>query len=181
MEPFAAGAFGEVFHLGAGRILKAFYATPSARPPNGDATLIPRIAFAAEKALYEGLAEEPRLERYLPEYFGAADPLQYPLRSKRTMVAGCGLILEFIPGRALKFSELPKDVERRVSAIIGEIGEMFPLAYPWDGSAFIPGSRAPFALIDIATPTDKFVLLDELVKHHGDVPVHQYRRLGIQY
>ena len=157
------GAFSEVFDIGGGRVLKAFFAVPPSVAPHADASLIPRLAFRAELEAYLRLADQPDLAIFTPRCDGVADPLAFALRSNRAFVQGCGLLLERIPGRDRKFAELEPGLEIRVDAVLRSMQDRIGIDDPWDGSCFVPGSRAAFTLIDFATPTERLAALDGIL------------------
>ena len=179
LNPLSSGAFCEVFNVGGGRILKAFYQIRSKAAPGADPTLIPRMMFNHERRVYSSLQAFPELEVYVPRFLGAASPLDYPLQSTRTFVPFCGLILELIPGNDVKLAELPRPIQRRVEEVIEKMQRRIGLGDPWDASCFVPGTRADFTIIDFATPTERLHELDVILEKHGTVPVHLQRLLGI--
>lgn len=180
IAPFASGAFSELFDLGAGVALKAFFDVEVATRPNSDPRLIPAVAFAAEERAYRRLRDHPELELWVPMFFGSTDARTYPLDSDRDFSSGCGLLFERIPGDAAKLYELPSTILKSAEAVLEEMKTKIGIRDPWDGSAFVPGSRAPATLIDFATPTDEFVALDDILSQADFPSTQQLHRLGIQ-
>lgn len=151
-QRIAGGVFSEVFAIGDGRAVKAFVEVIPSVNPRADPTLIPRIGFAAEVRAYDSLRKRPDLEAYCPRFFGNVNPLDLPLPAEWPLAAGCGVVLEHIPGRDEKLSSLPRQLRERVEGVIDRIQDATGVDWPWDGSCFIPGTRAEFTIIDIATP-----------------------------
>ena len=92
-------------------------------------------------------------------------PILWPLPCVpiEPFVQGCGLLLERIPGRDRKFAELEPGLEIRVDAVLRSMQDRIGIDDPWDGSCFVPGSRAAFTLIDFATPTERLAALDGIL------------------
>jgi hypothetical protein len=177
LQPFAFGAFCDVFDLGDGRVFKAFRRIRPAVHPAADPDLIPQIAFGAELLAYETLKRHPRIASYAPAFFGAADASSFLQDDVPRYAPGCGLILEKIPGEPRKLFELEAELEREVARVIDEMGEVVFLDDPWDGCCFVPGTRASFTLIDFATPSERFGALDETLIRHGGVVPPEFRHL----
>jgi hypothetical protein len=59
-------------------------------------------------------------------------------------------VLEFIPGRAQKFAHLDVVTEKKVAEVVEQFRDSLGVDNVWDGSCFVPGIRAPFAVIDFA-------------------------------
>lgn len=173
------GAFSEVFDLGDGRVLKAFKDIALSVAPEADCRLIPTVAFAAEYLAYQRLQAHDDLEPYAPRFFGAASPNDFPLDSTESYSSGCGLLLERIPGEAQKLSRLPKPIQRKADDVLEAMQARVGIDDPWDGSAFVPGTRRPFTVIDFATPSDRFYALDKIVSSHGTVSGEFEQVLGI--
>lgn len=150
-----SGGYANIIYLGGGRILKAFRRKNHTHQPVGawtDHDAVTRAIFRAEATAYERLQPFPYLEPYVPKYYGRANPtwiLGLPPHDT-TYVTGCGLILEFIPGRARKLAYLSPLEEGRVSEVIEQIRDSVGIDNPWDASCFIPGVRMDFAVVDFA-------------------------------
>jgi hypothetical protein len=150
------GGCADIFIMPEGRILKAF----RRRSHTNDLDLVQnwvdhdavtRAQFRAEALAYERLQSFPALAMYAPRFFGLMDPLQLLGPGKEdSYVHNCGLILEFIPGRAQKLAHLEKSVEEKVALIIEQIRDSLGLDQVWDASCFVPGSRTAFTVIDFA-------------------------------
>lgn len=177
MHPLASGAFSDVFDLGDGRVLKAFFEIKPEVAPTADPALVPLISFYSELRVYQRLLEHPGLPAYTPQFFGVADPSSYPLATDR--IYPCGLLLEKIPGKPKKLFELDQEIEAAASMVIERLQERVLLEDPWDASCFVPGTRAGFTLIDFATPSDRLAALDKILVRHGHVPPDKRRLLGL--
>lgn len=149
------GGTADVLELPQGRVLKAFRRrahTNDIVTEWNDHDAITRAQFRAEARAYEQLQVHRSLEIYVPCYFGRIDPievLQLPA-SDETYVRGCGLILERIPGCALKLAHVDDLIEEKVSIVMEELRDTLGLDQVWDASCFVPGTRAPFTVIDFA-------------------------------
>jgi hypothetical protein len=147
------GGSADVFLLSEDRVLKAFRRrrhTHEEVSGWADHDAITRAQFRAEARAYEQLQSSPSLEIYAPKYFGRVDPVEYLGSSEEVYVRGCGIVLEFIPGRAQKFAHLDGFLEPQVAIVVEQMRDAFGLDQVWDGSCFVPGTRAPFTIIDFA-------------------------------
>jgi hypothetical protein len=93
------------------------------------------------------------LADFVPRFYGRCDPLELiPLAAIESipLVAGCGLRLEKIDGRATKLAALDQDLRKTVDGILWRILAAVEPGNVWDSSCFVPGSRAAFTIIDFA-------------------------------
>lgn len=150
-----SGGYANIVCLGDGRVLKAFRRKNHTHEPVGtwsDHDAVTRAIFRAEARAYERLQTLPSLEPYVPRYYGRANPgviLGLP-PDDMTYVTDCGLILEFVPGRARKLAHLAPAEEEQVAAVVEQIRDSVGIDNPWDASCFIPGARKGFTVIDFA-------------------------------
>jgi hypothetical protein len=145
------GDFADVLDLGDGKVVKAF----RREEHNGsgadwrDEDLLTEELFAAEVRAYEKLTTIPDLAFFAPEYFGTVDP--HSLRvDPEIYVEGCGILLERIPGEAIKFGDLPPEIRDELLPLLRRFEKEVTAGDVRDCSCFIPGSRAEVALIDFA-------------------------------
>lgn len=155
--PFARGGNADLFQVANARVLKAFrrksYVVTAPVDWN-DHDAITRVTFRAEARAYERLQQHPHLERYTPAYFGIAYPhrvLAALPEANARYVGGCGLLLEYIAGVAIKLSALEKELRRQVATVLIRFRDDVGISSIWDASCFIPGSRALFTVIDFST------------------------------
>lgn len=181
MKPIASGDFAEVFELGDGKVLKAFFDLATAARPDGDRTFIPRILFAAEVDAYVRLQQHPDLEVYVPRYFGTVDPRSFDLSTDRRYSSASGMVLERIDADEFKLHQLDEGILPEVESVIDRIKETVGVDHPWDASCFIPGTRAPFTIIDFAAPAARLAALDKLMDRYGTVPDENRRLLGLDF
>ena len=179
LRKIGGGAFSEVFDLGDGRVLKAFPDTELSVDPGADPRFIPTVAFAAECCAYQRLQVYTDLEPYAPQFFGPVDPNDFLLDSTRSYSSGCGLVLELLRGKESKILSLPEPICAKADEVLEAMQEHIGVDHPWDGSGFVPGSRRPVTLIDFATPSERFVKLDEIVLQYGTIPEPFEHALGI--
>lgn len=147
------GGCADIFLLPEERVLKAFRRrrhTHEEVSSWADHDAITRAQFRAEAKAYEQLQGSSSLEIYVPKYFGRIDPVKCLDSSDEAYVRGCGIILEFIPGKAQKFAHLDKVLEQQVATVVEQVRDALGLDQVWDGSCFVPGTRAPFTIIDFA-------------------------------
>lgn len=149
------GACADIFEMPGGRVLKAYRRTAYATKPVHDwedHDLVTEAYFRAEALAYERLQSMAELIRYTPEYFGRADPIELlPIKSaSEQFVEGCGLILEFIPGKAIKLNRLKRTTRLKVGLIAAKLNRSLRNVNVWDASCFFPGVRSEFTLIDFA-------------------------------
>src|SRR4051812_29093726 len=123
-EVIASGAYADILALGGGRVLKAFRRKSQTAAPVldwADHDAMTRAEFRAEARSYERLAAFPELELFAPRYFGRANPLDLLSEvadSPSRYVAGCGIVLEQIPGAASKLVDLEPSLQLRVEALL---------------------------------------------------------------
>lgn len=165
--------------LATGASSKAFAKIATAQAPDACAIWIPRLMFTAERRFYADIQSHPDLEVFCSEYFGEADPIAIVASPPRPLAAGCSLLLEKVPGTPLKLAELDRPLQSEVEGIIELIRDAIGLDDLWDGSCFVPGTRARFTLIDLSTPTERLVCLEAALESHGHLPLAVQRALGI--
>lgn len=168
-----------MFDVGEGKVLKAFRRVSPAVAPRVDPTLIPRIAFNAELRAYTRLQSQPDLALFAPAFFGSADPSSFPITNPGSYCTSCGLVIEKIAGEPIKIAALSDELLGGVELVLEQMQDRIILDDPWDGSCFIPGSRAPFTLIDFATPSEHFAALDGILRIHGELPPSLRAPLGL--
>lgn len=151
------GASADIYTLGNGRVLKAFLRksyTEAAVVDWADHDAMTKAEFRFEALSYERLQFFHKLEIFAPKFFGRADPIKLlsddPGAESR-YVEGCGLLLEYIPGAALKLARLDLLIKLRVEELLERFRDVLGIRDVWDGSCFIPGNRAEFTVIDFAT------------------------------
>lgn len=116
-----------------------------------DHDAITKAQFRGEALAYERLQSLDSLAVYAPQYFGRVDPLAVlGTDGHQRYVAPCGIVLEFIPGRAKKLAHLDPATEVRVAEIVEQFRDSLGIDNVWDASCFVPGSRADFTVIDFA-------------------------------
>ena len=133
-----------------------------------------------EVRFYEDLSGHPDLEVYCPRFFGLADPNAFSISSKRTFPSGCGILLEKIPGTDTKLAHLPRKLQREAEYVIERMRARFRVDDPWDGSCFVPGTRAAFTLIDLAMPSESLGTLDEVLAEYGRIPDQLRAQFGLE-
>ena len=155
------GACADIFEIPGGRVLKAYrrtaYATKSVHDWE-DHDLVTEAYFRAEALAYERLQSMAELMSYTPEYFGRADPIELlPIESvSEQFVKVCGLILEFIPGEAIKLNRLERTTRLKGTDLFFRMREK--------DSAAVVGIEPPTQGISVLSPTTavrKRLLLDE--------------------
>jgi hypothetical protein len=150
----SSGASADVFAIGNGQVLKAFRRKPhiSGRVSDWrDHDAMTRAEFRAEVRSYERLQRFPELERFIPKYFGEADPialLQHVADAASLYIAECGLVLEYIPGVASKLVYLERTIRAEVESVLERFHNEVQIGHVWDSSCFVPGTRAKFTIID---------------------------------
>lgn len=149
------GGCADIFVLSQDRVLKAFRRRAHTNDIVHDwidHDSITRAQFRAEARAYERLRSLHNLEIYAPKYFGRVDPVAYldPDAPADKYVPFCGILLELVPGRALKLAHLEPSVEVQVAVVVEQLRDALGLDQVWDASCFTPGSRAPFTVIDFA-------------------------------
>jgi hypothetical protein len=148
------GGCADIYLLPQGRVMKAFRRRAHTNDVVQDWTdhdAITKAQFRGEALAYEHLQSLPALAVYAPQYFGRADPLAI-LGSDvhERYVPPCGIVLEFIAGRAQKLALLDPATEERVAEIVEQLKDSLKIDNVWDASCFVPGSRADFTVIDFA-------------------------------
>jgi hypothetical protein len=157
LGPFAEGGNADLFDIGDARVMKAFrrksyFATPPLDWRDHEA--MTRAMFRTEARAYERLQRHPDLAPYAPNYYGIENPhrvLHDLSDADSRYVGGCGLVLERIAGVATKLSSLDKIVQTKIAAVLKRFRDELDIEYVWDASCFVPGSRAPFTVIDFST------------------------------
>jgi hypothetical protein len=157
---YARGDFADVFELGDRKVLKAFRRQSFSQKEIkdwSDHDAVIRAHFRAEKRTYERLEHCSDLKIYTPKYYGSIDPhklIDNVPNCTTIYVKGCGILLEQVPGEAIKTRKLDSDIREKVEAILWRI--IYELGAPnvWDSSCFIPGSQAIFTLIDFSALDD---------------------------
>ena len=148
----ATGASAAVYDHGDGTVLKIGIRPTIPLGNEADHDFLVRAFFANERRAYERLQAVPELAAYVPRYYGpeevAADLLDPP--KGKVVVAGTGLRLERLSGTEEKIGCLPPDLLDLADAALGRIKDVIGIGYPWDASAFYPGTRAPVTIIDFA-------------------------------
>lgn len=156
-DQIARGASANVFAIGSGRVLKAFRRKAHTSGPVSewrDHDAMTRAEFRAEARAYEWLQKYPELERFVPRYFGEADPialLPHVGNAASCYIAKCGLILEYIPGVASKLVHLEPSIRAKVEDFLERFQEEAQMGDVWDSSCFVPGTRAEFTVVDFGT------------------------------
>lgn len=155
MERIGFGSFADVYVLPEGRALKAYRRKSHVNRVvriGDDNDLLTAAHFEAEVRAYELLQSIKELEKYLPRYFGRADPAECLELDPADLryVRNCGIVLERIPGRAEKVAHLDQTIQKEVEAVLKMFSEVLPRVNVWDASCFVPGIRAEFSLIDFA-------------------------------
>jgi hypothetical protein len=178
----ASGNFADIIDLGDGTVVKAFRRnshTNRSDVSQEDQDALTRGFFLNEARAYEALQSHADLEIFVPKFAGRIDPTQLEVAELRAdaYVVGCGLRLERLDGHAVKIANLPRDVQMRVEAVLEQMQERIGLQDPWDGSCFIPGSRAEFTVIDFATWND-WLEYYEMLEQHGELTDSARRRLN---
>ena len=173
LEKVGFGSFADIYVLPEGRALKAYRRQAHVNGPVriwDDHDLLTEVHFEAEARAYERLQSINELEKYLPCYFGRADPIELlqidPTDAR--YARNCGIVLELIPGRAEKVAHLGPAIQKEVEAVLTMLSEALPRVNVWDASCFVPGTRAEFALIDFA--------LFESSEY--EIYLHEYDRLS---
>lgn len=167
----AQGAYADIISLGESRVLKAFRrksytALPVTEWADHDA--ITKAEFRAEAKAYENLANFPELKLYAPIYFGNVDPLDVLLElhdTKSLYVSGCGIIIEHIPGEAIKLAHLEESLKFKVEALLERFRDEVGMGYVWESSCFFPGTHADFTVIDFDTWDGYSKYQNELIKY----------------
>lgn len=155
LEKIGFGSFADIYALPEGRVLKAYRRKSHVNRVvriGDDHDLLTAAHFEAEVRAYEWLQSIKELEKYLPCYFGRADPVEFLQLDPTDVryVRNCGIVLELIPGRAEKVAHLEQTIQKEVEAVLKMLSEALPEVNVWDASCFVPGTRAKFALIDFA-------------------------------
>ncbi|MEQ9342369.1 MAG: hypothetical protein RIN53_04805 [Gammaproteobacteria bacterium] len=150
-----SGGFADIYQISESQVLKAYRSQLQAHNPMGnmeDHDLVTQAHFRAEANAYESLQRFEKFKPYLPRFYGIADPcslLQNQQESGK-FVEGCGLLLEFLPGRAVKICNLEQDIKVTAENVLDEISEILENLNVWDSSAFSPGTQSEVTLIDFA-------------------------------
>ena len=178
----ATGNFADIIDLGDGTVVKAFRRnshTNRTDVSQDDQDALTRGFFLHEVLAYEALQSHSDLEIFAPRFEGRIDPTRLEVTGQSpasVYVSGCGLHLERIQGEAVKIANLPRDVQIRVEVVLEAMQERIGLRDPWDGSCFVPGSRAEFTVIDFATWND-WLEYYEMLEEHGELTESARRRL----
>jgi hypothetical protein len=178
-----AGNFADILDLGDGTVVKAFRRlghTHRTDIAQEDQDALTRGFFLNEARAYEALQNHPDLEVFVPRFEGRMDPTQLEVPGQtgaNVYVAGCGLRLERIHGEAVKIAHLAPDMQTRVEEVLETMQERIGLRDPWDGSCFVPGSRAVFTVIDFATWNDWYEYY-EMLEERGTLTESARRRLS---
>lgn len=154
---YARGVFADVFEFGDRKVLKAFRRRGFSQKEIkdwSDHDAVIQAHFRAEKRTYERLEHRPDLKIYTPKYYSTIDPHELidNIPNSTTMyVKGCGILLEQVPGKAIKIPQLDLDIREEVESVLNKIHYETGSPNVWDSSCIIPGSQAAFTLIDFST------------------------------
>lgn len=154
-KKISQGGFADIYRVSEDRVLKAFRRKPHANRPVTnweDHDLVTEAHFRAERNAYEEIHRHSDLEKYIPRYFGEADPSRI-IRTESTdneYVKGCGILMEYIPGEAIKLAHLEPNIQTEVELVVDQFSEILNNVNVWDASCFCPGTRAKFTVIDFA-------------------------------
>lgn len=146
-----SGAFADIYDLENGTVLKAFRRKShihGAVVDWYDHDLLTKAHFVAEARAYESISDQHDLSKYIPKYFGRANPVE--LLGSDEYVMGCGFIIEFIQGRAVKLCYATSDILEVLNKVVDELSVLLTGVNVGDASYFSPGLRAGFTLIDFA-------------------------------
>lgn len=156
----AAGAFADVLDMADGTVVKAYRRQQHTSGPVQDwrdHEALTRGYFEFEAAAYERLQRYPDLLVFTPRFLGRIDPaalsdLEDP--PELGYLRACGIRLEKVPGEDIKVSRLSQQLRTEVEAVLDRLRDEVQAGHVWDASCFVPGTRAPFTLIDFATWDD---------------------------
>ena len=170
------GEFADVIRVDESHVVKLFRRVDAfddlPHPPDNE-TMV-RIAWDEECKHYELLQSMPELEVFSPRYFGRCFATELIDDTGRGIssdyVPDCALELEFVPGRAKKVWQLPREIQKEVSAVCDRF-QLAGLRNTGDASVFVPGSRAAFTLIDFASLSYWLELYHHL-RAHRRLPDH---------
>lgn len=155
LEKISGGGFADLYRVSEKRVLKAYIRKAHANRPVTnwqDHDLITEAHFRSERNAYEVLQDREELEKHIPQYFGPADPIELLQNesAKDKYVKGCGILLEFIPGKDSKLVHLEAELRAEVEFVVDQFSEILKNVNVWDSSCFHPGTRAKFTVIDFA-------------------------------
>jgi len=148
------GASAAVFDAENDMVLKVGIRPASAVGNPGDHDFLVQAFCHHERRAYERLQALPDLVRFTPRYFGRADLSDWPNLTPpdgKVIVPGTGMLLEWLHGKEHKMGNTLEEpffsiADRALDGILEVVGP----CWPYDASAFVPGSRAEVALIDFA-------------------------------